>query len=512
MKLARLFSINTLAVLGIGALSLIYSPPAHAQEAVAAFNAYNSAFLVQSGSTTCYSFTLVSAGTKCATGWTAATDISLAADAFQHTHNQADLTLLNALVATFIAQNGTDFTGDGWNDDIGWDLNPIVRDYQFTGNSSYLTIVENNWNGVYNRGWDTTNGGIWENQDKLSKCALSNDPFIADGVVLYQVTGDSTYLTKSEAIYNWVRTKLVNTTNSNNSLGSPGQVNGCITNTGSLQGSDNAYDDGTFIEAANALYRVTGNSMYYNDALATVNHRVNEDTILHHTDECCGHVWAYWFTVGLNQFLNDTSLWPNYQTWLQNNANQAWNERSSLNITWNDWTNPTNTSGADGMEMESAAAIWQHLPPPSPSLSGHFEIKSAVSGLALKVSGGSKSNSAAIVQEPFVSGDTSALWTFTATGGGYYHITNVNSGQAMNVSGQSVASKALIVQWPVSTLIPGNDLWMPVQNSDGTYSFFNLNSLQAINDPGSSTTAGVQYDQWWGTGGTGENFTLVAQP
>ncbi|HEV2620262.1 MAG TPA: RICIN domain-containing protein [Acidobacteriaceae bacterium] len=498
--------------MAVASLAIGLSSGAQAQEAVAAFNAYNSAFLVQSGSTTCYSFTLVSVGTNCATGWTGATDISLAADAFQHTHDQADLTLLNSLVASFITQNGSNFLGDGWNDDIGWDLNPITRDYQMSGNSSYLTIIENNWNGVYNRSWDTTNGGIWENTSNLSKCALSNDPFIADGVVLYQETGDSTYLTKAEAIYNWVRTKLVNTTNSNNSLGSPGQVNGCIKADGTLQGSDNAYDDGTFVEAANALYRVTGNSEYYNDALLTINHRVNEGTPLYTTAECCGHVWSYWFTLGLNQFLNDTGQWPNYQTYLQNNANQAWSERNSINITWNDWRNPTNDSGTDGMEMEGAAAIWQHLPPVTPSFSGNYEIESAVSGMALKVSGGSTANGAAIVQEPFVSGDNSALWTFTPTGGGYYHITNVNSGQAMNVKGASVLAKALIDQWPtITNLIPGNDLWMPVSNSNGTITFYNLNSLQALNDPGGSTTAGVQYDQWWGTGGAGETFNVISR-
>jgi hypothetical protein len=514
MKLENLISIRSLPCIAVVVLGFFLSSTVEAQnEASAAYNAWNSAFLVQANGQTYYATTLTSKGTTPALMYTGATDIALAEDAYQHSPSAAQQQLIIALLNDYLTKNGTDWSYDGWNDDIGWMVNAFIRGYQITGNSSFLTEAENEWNMGYNRGWDSSlGGGIWENTSKPDKEALSNNPYIFEAVTLYQITGDSNYLTKAEAIYSWVRANLVNTTNQTNSLGEPGSVNQGINGNGSLNASDNVYNEGTWVEAANALYRVTGNQQYYNDALLTINHRVNAGAILHSTAECCGNVWAYWFTLGTSQFLNDTGLWNQYQSWFQGNATAAWSERNSLNLTWNDWTNPTNDANPDAMEMESAAAIWQHLPPPSLSLSGHYEIQSVVSGMALNVKGASTANGAAVVQYPFISGQTNALWTFVPTGGGYYHIVNVNSGQAINVTGASVASKALIVQWPVGTLIPGNDLWLPVQNPDGTYSFYNLNSLQAINDPGSSTTADVQYDQWWGDGNSGEKFKLISQP
>jgi hypothetical protein len=132
--------------------------------------------------------------------------------------------------------------------------------------------------------------------------------------------------------------------------------------------------------------------------------------------------------------------------------------------------------------------------------------------LALEVSGGSKSNKAAIVQEPFAGGNNAYLWTFKATSGGYYQIINVNSGEALNVSASSGLSEALIDQWPpAGSMNPGSDEWLPVPNSDGSYSFYNHNSYQALDVPGSSKTAGQQLDQYWGNGGTNQNFTLITE-
>ena len=314
-------------------------------------------------------------------------------------------------------------------------------------------------------------------------------------------------LTKAETIYSWVRSTLLVTSGQN-----AGRVHGCVGSNGVLQADDdNVYNDGSFLEAATELYRVTGNQAYYNDAKMVADHTVAQSSVLHNNAEDSGSQWAYWFTRGLSDFATVGNLWSNYGSWLQGNANAAWGERSNLNITWNDWTTPTNYTNTNPVEMSSAAAVWQHLLPPSVNLSGTYEIQSVASSLALNVSGGSTTNGAAVIQYPFTSGATNALWTFVPTSGGYYQIKNVNSGQVVNVTGGSGIQGALIVQWPASGLTPGNDQWFPVKNPDGTYSFYSLNSLQALDVPGGTTTEKTQLDQWFGNSTTAQKFNLIPQ-
>lgn len=510
-----------LKVIGVAMLGLLAVSLVQAQsEDGPAYQGYNSAFLVQQNGQTYYASTLASLGTAPESEWGGALDITVAEDRYQYTHNQNDRNFVISLLNSLAYYNGPgslygNWQTDGWDDNLAWMVNAFLRGYELTGISSYLTQAEAGWNNGYNQGWDTTvaGGGIWENTDKQSKCALSNDPYVFEGVQLYLATGDSTYLSKAEAIYAWVRANLFNSSSSTNSLGAPGQVNGCVGSNGALQGlSDNVYDNGAFVKAAADLYRVTGNQMYYNDGLLAINHIVGEGSVIPYDNSGeSGHQWAYWFTRGLSDFATETSLWPQYQSWLQDNANAAWSERNNLNITWNDWTTPTDDSNPEPMEMSSAAAIWQHLPPASLNLSGTFEIQNVAAGMALNVSGGSTSNGAAIILYPFTSGETNALWTFVPTSGGYYQIKNVNSGEVVNVSGASGQNGAAIVQWPANGMIPGNDQWLPVQNSDGTYSFYNLNSLQALDDPNESTTSGTQLDQWFGNSTPAQKFNLISQ-
>jgi hypothetical protein len=512
MKAIRITSIGSLTAAAVVLSGLLLSPGAQAQNAAAAYSAYNSGYLVQSGGNTYYSTTLTSKGTSEAKMYTAANDIEVAEDAYQYSHSQADQNIVTALLNRYLVTNGTDWTYDGWNDDIGWMVNIFIRGYQFTGQANYLTVAENNWNMGYNRGWDNVaGGGIWENTSKPNKDALSNNNFIFEAVSLYQLSGDATYLTKGEAIYNWMRTYMVNDTSSNNSRGVPGQVNQGINPDGSLLTGDNLYNNGTWVKAANTLYRITGTQMYHDDALLTITHVINTEPILHSTAECCGNQWAYWFTQGLSEFATDNNQWGTYLSFMQTNANTAWSHRCSLNLTWNDWRNATDCSAnSDAMEMGSAAEIWQNLPPPALSLSGNWELQNVNSGLAVAVAGSSKTGGASVDQETFASGNNAMLWTITPTSGGFFQIKNVNSGLLLEVAGKSAVSGAAIHQWTAGPIIPGNDQWMPVNNSDGSYTFYNLNSYLALDVPGASKSTGVVLQQYFGNFGSNQNFKLIA--
>jgi len=470
------------------------------------FQAWNNSFLVQNGSTAYYTNELKSIGTARAGTWIAALDIQVAQDEYERTHSPADRQLVNNLVTTFLADEGTDWTSDTWNDDIGWMTTTVLRGYQETGNTSWLNTAINQWNQVYNRGWSSAGGGgIWEEMNsKYSKCSLSNNPMISIATSLYLITGDGSYLTKAEAIYAWVRANIVNTTT--------GVVNECIAfPNGSpiLQASDNAYNAGSFIEAANNLYRITGNSQYHDDAMRTADHFLNTVPIVANNAER-GSSYQYWLFKGISDFCTDNGLCSKYDAYMRSNAAQAWSERNSADLTWNDWTNPTSDSNPDAFEMNGMVGLFEVLPTTAASpFSGKYEIQNVASNMSLGVQGDSTANAAEIVQNTD-NGDESASWTFVPESNGYYEIQNARSGQLMNVSDVSGAPGALIVQWPAGGLQPGNDQWLPMRNADGTYSFYNRNSRLALDNPSASTAAGTQYEQWAPNDTAGQKFNVTS--
>ncbi len=79
--------------------------------------------------------------------------------------------------------------------------------------TAYLNAAIESWNNVWNRGWDTTlGGGIWENQNKGSKCVLSatrRSSLPAASSIGLRAT--ATYLTKCQQSYTWMRSKCFNT-------------------------------------------------------------------------------------------------------------------------------------------------------------------------------------------------------------------------------------------------------------------------------------------------------------
>ncbi len=481
-------------------------------QAEAVYNAWNAAFLVQSDSTAYYATTLH--GSSPEGTWVGALDVEFAEDVCLRMRTPAQRHLVNDLLTTFLAQNDFDWSHDTWNDDLAWMTLAMLHGYQITGNATFLNKAVSAWNIAYDRGWDTKygGGGIWENMDNFAhgdgradKCSLSNNPFVTAGVALYQITGDAAYLTKSEAIYAWVRGNLFNPTT--------GQVNEGVKwpignpSGGFLENSNNVYNSGSFLEAANALYSVTSKAQYYQDALLAANHVVDHTPILHDGGRYQTQ-WAYRFVKGLSEFATDNALWPQYLPWMLNNAQAAWKERDSNNLTWNDWTKPTDDQKIDANESSSAVAIWQWLPPDVPALSGKFVLQNAASRLALAVS--SLADAAPVVQQPYT-GAAHALWTFVPTGGGYLRIKNVKTGLVMSVAGASALSAAKIVQRPAQGMNPGDDQWWPVQNADKTFSFFNRNSLQVLENPGTKTASETQFCQGFANDSSDQKFILIPE-
>jgi hypothetical protein len=481
------------------------------------FQDWNNAFLVQNGTGsygsdgtagTYYTNELKSVGDHRAGTWIGGYDIAGAEDAYERTHSPADRELVSKLVTTFLADDGTNWTSyDGWDDDIAWMLDATLRGYQITGNKAWLNVAVNQWNSAYNRGWDAYGGGgLWErlNPD-FSKCTLSNEPFVFTGVSLYRITGNAYYLTKAEEIYNWVYKNLVNSTT--------GVVNECLAfpnyPAGNYyqQSSDNAYNGGLLIEAADALYRATGNKTYYNQALVTVNHWIDNYPIPSNGGGA-GTTYQFWLFKGIDDFCTDTGTCAKYASYLYSNAARAWSERNSAGLTWNNWSEPTNDPKADAYEMESMVELFQDFPVTGATpFHGYYHLKNANSGKLVSVRGDSKAANAPVIQETSAK-DASAVWSFARESNGYYEIRNARSKLLVNVAAASGAPHAKLLQWPAQGILQGNDQWMPVHNANGTWSFYNRNSQLALAI--ASTAAGTQLVQESPSNRPAQQFALSA--
>ncbi len=388
------------AAIGLSISSLACTPSSAQTSDIAdaAFNGYNQAFRLTTGGNTFYKkgSGTASADNQPQGSWGEAVDLGVMIDRYDRTKSAADKTMVDTMVSSFLAQNAWDWSGDTYNDDLGWMALCCVRGYQITGNSAYLTKAESAFNIAYNRGWDSTfGGGVWENMATLaSKTALANDSLAIAGCYIYQSGGDSTYLTKSQNMYNWVRSHIFDTTT--------GQVNEAWKPTG-LSVSNNVYNSGSFVTMANLLHNITGTSGYYNDAVLAANHVVNNTTVM--TNSQRGSTcWQQDFVRGLGYLCRDNNLWDTYYDWLQSNAAAAWNlRRTDFNVTWNSWTAQTPSDDCSSMECLSGAVVQQIMPP-------RFEVES------LSIPGSSPAGATRVLSDSNMAGGAGVILDATAVG------------------------------------------------------------------------------------------------
>ena len=326
-------------------------------DAVTIFNAYNNAFLV---------------GGYYQGWWTGAEEIEMAEDAYDNSPTPARQIIVSNACNQFISHHGSAWTLNDanlniYNDDISWAVIAFARGYQITGNPTFRNVAKANWDAMYSRAWDTnfTGGGLWWRTDNQYKNAAVNGPAAIGAGYLYGIYGDSSYLNKAQAIYAWERRVLVNT----NSGAIADGINLGFTNT---SGGALTYNQGTFIGAANLLYRATGLPFYYQDAILVGKYTQNNMTTggilpeYSSGSDLSGFngIFARWMA----RFAKDQNLWPAFGPWLTTNANAAWNVRYTNNLAWQKWNTPfpggTNVLGDWGC---SASVVIMQVADASPA-------------------------------------------------------------------------------------------------------------------------------------------------
>lgn len=471
-------------------------------------SSFNSALLYTSNSTAYYKDALDNSSPD--GFWSQALDIQGEEDAFEATGSSSEQTTIIDLENTFLSQNPPPWSWDGWNDDIGWVSLALIRAYQMTGTANFLTQAEYGFNYAYGRGWDTdfNGGGIWEEQpaddsNPPVKSPLSNDSLGKTACIIYQTTGNSTYLTEAEQIYSWVRSHLFNP--------STGEVYASIETNGIVISSPAVYDQGTFTDFANLLYEITGNTTYSNDAVAAIQYTManltHDGGIM--SDSAAGlNTWQDEFARGIGHFVAYNNLWSTYYPFMLTNANAAWScRRTDLNISWNGWDSQTPTNNTFiANNFVSAVAMLQVTPAtqPTPIAGAHF-VYNKYSGLVLDDPASATTNGAIMDQWGY-NGGANQKWTFSKNSDGTYTITNETSNMVLEDPGFSESNGTKIDQWASNG--GENQHWIVDPGEDGCYTILNAYSGLALEDPGYSTANGTQIDQWGYNNGANQRWRL----
>ncbi len=248
-------------------------------------------------------------------------------DGYERNPNDDRRQLVIDLIRSFLNNETYDWSWNSWTDDIAWAAIAVSRAYHAVGDPTYLAVAKNNWDFAYHRGWDNQlGGGLWENMDKHTKAALAQGPMIISGLLIYEATNDVWYLDRCKEIYTWYRNNLFEP--------NTGIVNEAVVNDGTIQYSDNAYNTGSFINAATSLYKHTGESHYLNDAQIAADHVVSRFPVMTQEADAC--------VRGIAKLARENGLEWKYYPWLVTQCEASWNNRNtSRNITNNNWSTPT---------------------------------------------------------------------------------------------------------------------------------------------------------------------------
>ena len=195
------------------------------------------------------------AGQWTTTGWWNAANALTAMIAYiRHT---GDRSYLEVIETTFTAAR-REYAGfiNTFFDDNGWWALAWVAAYDLTGDRRYLAAAQAAF--AYNLGgWDgTCGGGLWWNEDRRYKNAITNELFLTLAALLAQrVPADGHYRDWALREWQWLRASGM--------IGPAGLVNdGLTARCANNGGTTWTYNQGVILGGLGALYELTGDQGY----------------------------------------------------------------------------------------------------------------------------------------------------------------------------------------------------------------------------------------------------------
>jgi predicted alpha-1,6-mannanase (GH76 family) len=326
-----------------------------ARRATAALAAFTRSFYVANDGRAYFRRT--GAGSQ-ATFWAEAEMIEMVEDASQATGKPLYKHMLTALMTGFRSEYGSNWTAiRPYNDDVLWMVIAAMRAYIITGNTAYRDLAKSNYDQVYARSWSPAlGGGLWWTTQRTAKNTTTAAPAIIAACELYETLHEASYLSQAASLFAWLSDHLFDA------------KSGAVYD-GISYGSDGAavsrasytYNQGTFIGAAALLYRLTGNELYYNDALAALSYtkaRLTSNDILKSEGSPNGNrggfkgIFIRWATF----FVRENHI-TSYSAWFQQNAQVAWSHRNRSSLIGDNWSAPTPNGDLASFPCSSAVAL-----------------------------------------------------------------------------------------------------------------------------------------------------------
>jgi predicted alpha-1,6-mannanase (GH76 family) len=182
--------------------------------------------------------------------WQAANALTAVIRYTQHTGDRAYAGIIESAF-TAAQRTHADFINTFF-DDNGWWALAWVAAYDLTGDSRYLSAARTIF--AHNQdGWDgTCGGGLWWNQERAYKNAITNELFFTLAALLHQRTpGDQDCLTWALRGWEWLRASGM--------IGPDGLVNDGLTAACANNGGTTwTYNQGVILGGLAALYEITG--------------------------------------------------------------------------------------------------------------------------------------------------------------------------------------------------------------------------------------------------------------
>ncbi|MEC0240984.1 carbohydrate-binding protein [Paenibacillus dokdonensis] len=317
--------------------------------------------------------------------WVEAELWEMVMDSYQHT-SDSDLkaqlrTQIDDIFDGIVAKYGADWTNNHFNDDIMWWAMGSARAYQITGESKYLDAAKHHFDFVYDTQWDDSfaSGGIWWlNSEHNTKNACINFPAAEAAVYMYNITKDQHYLDAATRIYKWGKTMLTD--------GNGKVFDRIETEKGAIPDATH-YNQGTYIGAAVGLYRITGDTVYLDDAVKaadfTKNKLVDSNGLLNYEgpngDLKGGKTILMRNLAFLQQALDErteskyTAFGSVFDAWVAFNTEMAWSHRNTDNIIDGNWAGQLLSGKYESWSSAAAVEALTVIKPQEADL--HFAVK-----------------------------------------------------------------------------------------------------------------------------------------
>jgi predicted alpha-1,6-mannanase (GH76 family) len=286
--------------------------------------------------------------------WMRAEEMEMVLDAYERTTNARPLVMFTNLFRGFLADHGTNWSRNPFNDDIMWMVIACARAHLLTRNPDFRGVARTNFDLCYARSASSDlGGGLWWKTNNQSKNACVNGPGAIAAFLLGRATGEEAYFTKATNIFLWERATLFDP--------ATGRVFDNINASGRVRRFALTYNQGTFVGAANLLG-------YTNEArlaaMFTMTQLCKEGYLPASGEKGDGGgfngIAARWMV----QFMKDRKEQAAFEPWLQKNAEAAWQARRSPdNLSWCRWPEPTPSGLRYSWGCSSAVVIMQVVRP-----------------------------------------------------------------------------------------------------------------------------------------------------